>query len=1149
MVLKFNFKKIFIVLLSVLYCLLLFPLVPIYAEDEPVQGCPTEIVTDDSHNEYCMPEDVYNNHQLQDWYRNVIKSNVVTETDLEVLENIGWAWANWEDLPNVGTLEQRKKAMFDLMYGNFIKGTWGKQFQGAFNCMLGGNYRLGQGCIPEIQEAMNSVDAGDQGYKNYYTNSNDGTIFANGDVNYHNIYNAGNGTVTLMTEDNDVTNIQNYDISNYNYNFVNNNYNYQTINNVVFSVTNNYNNSTVIVNGDSSINGTYKYYYKLPDGSNSYNMTEEQLKGYRTDFEVLNYNDSFDNDNLISLFHFDGNKKDSAYQRPGGNATVEFLPETISYFTADNYNFGSYLYLGQGTNKIIINPSIGNHIDFRIFPTYSQEFKLSINDQPIFNRFDYVVSETRTDISTTDGTQIQFVDILIDESHVITPDGVCGTLNVYNTRVSMTDLGNGIRQETYRCGYDFKNTTTIPVTTNTTKSTTQTLYDNYLRYNEWNHISLLTDSSNIYIYINGIYIGSESIGKLNGKYRIDIEQGGYTYFDELRIKGTSFLNQAATTISYSSDFDLFSSAQKQWIRDNYSTFSEDSLLVYTSWSSTKFYTNLIFKQHYSSGSPGECTIVDRDGNVSTDNVTWSVGNMAKVDIFLANSSDFQYNAFACNDGESFNFDNFACEVKQITQYDVNVSINPSGGGTVVGAGTYDEGDIATLTATPNDGFLFQYWGGDVNGTGSTINVEVTRDLNVTAYFYPTTTEDTYYSITAVPSPINAGSISGTGNYLEGDSVTLIASPFDGYKFLRWDDGSINPSKTLTADNNYSFTAYFEELIIEHTLTVNQINTGEIQCVRNEINNYTCSFVPYSNYEFEYFIINGTNITSNPFTFDIVQDSTLTASTVYIGDDPDDPVTPPGTGDGPIYNFTPPSLPYDTNLVYTLPEVDTNNKILIQSSIPISDWQIGGVRPSLYSYGFVYIYVDENGLMKSIQQFDGADWIDLKGSLYSSYLNKWVNFYGYSIFFNTWNHTDTDMITPNEIDSDLGFFQFLNSWFTKIEDWLSKIFIAVNGTDTNIIINNQTPDTIIENNNNISNELNINIGNLTDLENDFKTDFDTHVNNIDLNTTDFSTNDNFVNSATFVTGVFNRVIEDNPIGQSLIFVLIVGFAMLLVGRRY
>jgi hypothetical protein len=56
-------------------------------------------------------------------------------------------------------------------------------------------------------------------------------------------------------------------------------------------------------------------------------------------------------------------------------------------------------------------------------------------------------------------------------------------------------------------------------------------------------------------------------------------------------------------------------------------------------------------------------------------------------------------------------------------------------GAVTGAGTYAEGTIATLTATPNEGYEFVNWIVDDEVlTDNPLNLIVTSDINIVATF-------------------------------------------------------------------------------------------------------------------------------------------------------------------------------------------------------------------------------------------------------------------------------------------------------------------------------------------------------------------------------------------------------------------------------
>jgi gliding motility-associated-like protein/uncharacterized repeat protein (TIGR02543 family) len=69
-----------------------------------------------------------------------------------------------------------------------------------------------------------------------------------------------------------------------------------------------------------------------------------------------------------------------------------------------------------------------------------------------------------------------------------------------------------------------------------------------------------------------------------------------------------------------------------------------------------------------------------------------------------------------------------------TKYTVAITISPSDGGSVRGAGSYDAGSLVTITATPSAGYSFTGWSGDITGTDATQTVTVNSDMVVQANF-------------------------------------------------------------------------------------------------------------------------------------------------------------------------------------------------------------------------------------------------------------------------------------------------------------------------------------------------------------------------------------------------------------------------------
>ena len=67
-------------------------------------------------------------------------------------------------------------------------------------------------------------------------------------------------------------------------------------------------------------------------------------------------------------------------------------------------------------------------------------------------------------------------------------------------------------------------------------------------------------------------------------------------------------------------------------------------------------------------------------------------------------------------------------------FTVIISQNMPFGGSVTGAGSYKTGTTAVLTATPNTGFLFTGWSGDLTGPKTTKSVMVTKNITARANF-------------------------------------------------------------------------------------------------------------------------------------------------------------------------------------------------------------------------------------------------------------------------------------------------------------------------------------------------------------------------------------------------------------------------------
>ena len=136
-------------------------------------------------------------------------------------------------------------------------------------------------------------------------------------------------------------------------------------------------------------------------------------------------------------------------------------------------------------------------------------------------------------------------------------------------------------------------------------------------------------------------------------------------------------------------------------------------------------------------------------------------------------------------------------------YDVMVTCDPIHG-SVIGSGTYNHGDVATLTATPSEGYQFVTWG-DGN-TDNPRTLVVTQDTTLTALFEALT-----YNVTVTCDPIH-GSVTGSGTYNHGDVATLTAIPNEGFRFVRWSNEVEDNPYTFVISDNVTLSAEFEAVI-------------------------------------------------------------------------------------------------------------------------------------------------------------------------------------------------------------------------------------------------------------------------------------------------------------------------------------------------
>jgi hypothetical protein len=102
--------------------------------------------------------------------------------------------------------------------------------------------------------------------------------------------------------------------------------------------------------------------------------------------------------------------------------------------------------------------------------------------------------------------------------------------------------------------------------------------------------------------------------------------------------------------------------------------------------------------------------------------------------------------------------------------------------------TYQSGTVVTLTASPDQSWVFTSWSGcdNVNANVCTVTMNSARNVSATftATYQLTVSKTGNGTVTSGDSYINCGSTC-SHTYLTGTIVTLTASPSQGWGFASW----------------------------------------------------------------------------------------------------------------------------------------------------------------------------------------------------------------------------------------------------------------------------------------------------------------------------------------------------------------------------
>lgn len=350
----------------------------------------------------------------------------------------------------------------------------------------------------------------------------------------------------------------NYSFSNSYYTTSNNSYVFDLTNNTQMTMINNYNSTKIIYEGN-----TTDLYYMLPDGTNSYNLTEEQAKnGYKTSLSVGSYENRYDSADLQFLYHFDHNEYDSAYPV---NSVLSFSKNSVNYVQSGNFNSALAL---EGSSDINVNRS-GLYVSFRFYPIINDHFSLAINGTDIFERqsqinttYDYVEWQQNTSgtSETVHGAgSAAFTVTITSGSGTIQTSSFPSVSGYTATYGTTTVVQSGKLWQRTAVYSRVRSTDETTISTSTNQRTYNIINNklfldtgsNLVNYGMWNFVSILMDGS---VYINGVDSGIDIDNTQNLVLSFDTD--GVFYFDEL-FGNSENRSVQAPSIPYDSNINYY----------------------------------------------------------------------------------------------------------------------------------------------------------------------------------------------------------------------------------------------------------------------------------------------------------------------------------------------------------------------------------------------------------------------------------------------------------------------------------------------------------------------------------------------------------------------------------------------------------------
>lgn len=216
--------------------------------------------------------------------------------------------------------------------------------------------------------------------------------------------------------------------------------------------------SVTYIGQTAEYNKTYEFYYQLPDGRSSADLTVEELQALNTQIDVLPYIRSADDTSIRALYHFDGDNLDSSYWSYAGS--FDWISgASLTYMDAGAFN--GALFLDETAHEFNVNlPSNLGSSDFTLQFRYYQsatiapvtDSHISIGSTQIMQLSgDAFILSDGTTVPTSIGQWTELCFMRKGNTLYYLYNGVCiGSVTFAGTASDVISFVFGTEQQTYK---------------------------------------------------------------------------------------------------------------------------------------------------------------------------------------------------------------------------------------------------------------------------------------------------------------------------------------------------------------------------------------------------------------------------------------------------------------------------------------------------------------------------------------------------------------------------------------------------------------------------------------------------------------------------------------------------------------------------